>query len=231
MQQILPNVHFVTGLPVGRVYVIEDADGLTLIDASVPGTAGAILSQIKSLGRTPQDVKRILITHAHPDHVGALPELKAKTGAQVMAGALEQPVLEGQQPVSRVDLATLKGPIKFRPPKTVFKPVAVERALQDGDTIPALGGLRAVFTPGHAPGHMAFWQPEQRIVFCGDVLFNAPKLGLPPDFLTVDRAQNIRSVGVLARLSPMVVCFGHGQPLTHNTPAVIQNFARAVGAL
>lgn len=230
MRQILPNVHFVTGLPVGRVYVLEDADGLTIIDASVSGTAGAILSQIKKMGHAPRDVKRILITHAHPDHVGALPDLKAQTGAQVLAGALEQAVIEGKQAVPRADPAKLKGWFKFTPPNTVFKPVTVDHALQDGDTIDALGGLQAVFTPGHAPGHMAFWQPHLRLLFCGDVLFNAPKLGLPPDFLTVDRAQNIRSVGTLAKRAPTVVCFGHGEPLTQNAAATLQNFAQSVGA-
>jgi glyoxylase-like metal-dependent hydrolase (beta-lactamase superfamily II) len=231
MKQILPNVHFITGLPVGRVYVIEDPDGLTVIDASVSGTAGAILSQIKSLGRAPRDVKRILITHAHPDHVGALLELQAQTGAQVIASAIEQPVIEGRQPVTRPDPAKLKGWFKLSLPRTVFKPVKVDRALQGGETIETLGGLQAVFTPGHAPGHLAFWQPEQRVLFCGDVLFNAPKLGLPPDFLTADREQNLRSVGVLAQLSPTVVCFGHGEPLTQNAAPTLQQFARAVGAL
>lgn len=228
MQTLLPSVHSVSGLLAGRVYVIEDPDGLTLIDASVPPSVGPIISQIKGLGRKPQDVKRILITHAHPDHVGDLPRLKALTGAHIIASAIEQPVLEGKQPVPRVPLEKLRGPIKFRPPNVTFKPVAVDQPLQGGETLPVLGGLQAVFTPGHAPGHMAFWQPAKRLLFCGDVLFNAPKLGLPPTFLTVDMEENKRSVRKLIDLEPEMVCFGHGRPLTGATPR-LQEFGRTIG--
>ena len=219
MKTIFPQVHMVTGLPAGRVYVLEDADGLTIIDTSVPGTAGIILGQIQQLGRIPSDVRRILITHAHPDHVGALPQLQAQTGARVIAAAIEQPVIEGQIPVPRVDPAKLKGLIKFRPPKTLFKPVKVDMALEGGETLPMLGGLQAVFTPGHAPGHMAFWHPQRRLLFCGDVLFNAPQLGLPPAFLTVDMDEDKRSVQKLIDLQPEAVCFGHGEPITTQATA------------
>jgi glyoxylase-like metal-dependent hydrolase (beta-lactamase superfamily II) len=230
MQTILPSVHFVTGLPVGRVYVIEDPDGLTLIDASIPPAVGPIMSQIKGMGRTPRDVKRILITHAHPDHVGDLPRLKALTGAQIIASAIEQPVLEGKVPVPRVPLEKLRGPLKFRPPNVTFKPTQVDLALQGGETLPVLGGLQAVFTPGHAPGHLAFWQPQQRLLFCGDVLFNAPKLGLPPAFLTVDMEENKRSFRKLMDLEPELVCFGHGRPLQKATPR-LREFGRTIGLL
>lgn len=230
MQSILPNVYFVTGLLAGRVYVIEDPDGLTLIDASLPPSVGPILSQIKELGQSLRDVKRILITHAHPDHVGDLPKLKALTGAQIVASAIEQPVIEGQVPVPRVPLEKLRGPIKFRPPNMKFKPVAVDVPLRGGEILPVLGGLQAVFTPGHAPGHLAYWQPEKRLLFCGDVLFNAPKLGLPPPFLTVDMDEDKRSVRTLIDLGPEIVCFGHGQPLRQATP-VLQAFGRTIGVV
>lgn len=130
MQTSLPNVHFITGLLAGRVYVIEDPDGLALIDASLPPSVGPILSQIKALGKSPRAVKRILITRAHPDQVGDQPRLKALTGAQIVASAIEQPVIEGQVPVPRVPLEKLRGPIKFRPPNITFKPVAVDRPWQ-----------------------------------------------------------------------------------------------------
>ncbi len=231
MKQILPGLHFITGLPVGRVYVIEDPDGLTLIDASISGVANTILSQVKGLGRSAREVKRILITHAHPDHVGSLRELKQATGAQVAASAIEQPVIEGQIPVPRVDPAKLKGLFKFRPPRTVMKATPVDHPLRGGETLDCMGGLQAVFTPGHAPGHLAFWQPQKRILFCGDVLFNAPKFGLPPAFLTVDMDENKRSIRKLAELGPEVVCFGHGDPLTQNAAQTLTAFARQIGWL
>jgi glyoxylase-like metal-dependent hydrolase (beta-lactamase superfamily II) len=228
MQPILPNVYTITGLLAGRVYVIADPDGLTLIDASIPPAVGPILNQIKALGKQPSDVKRILITHAHPDHVGDLPKLKALTGAQIVASAIEQPVIEGKMAVPRVDLAKLKGPIKFRPPHTMYKPTPVDLPLQGGETLPVLGGLHVIHTPGHSPGHLSFWQPEKRLLFCGDVLFNAPKFSLPPAFLTVDMDEDKRSVRKLAELGPEVICFGHGQPMTQNAAQRLRDFAAAL---
>lgn len=229
MQLILPGMYTLTGLPVGRVYLIEDPDGLTLIDASVPPAAGSILSQIRALGRSPRDVKRILITHAHPDHVGDLPRLQRETGAQIVASAIEQPVIEGRQEVPRRPVEKLRGPIKIRLPHTVFPGTPVDLALQGGETLPVLGGLQALLTPGHAPGHLTFWQPAKRIAICGDVLFNAPRLSLPPDFLTFDIDEDRRSVRKLVDLEPAVVCFGHGQPLTQNAAGVLRAFAQKIG--
>jgi glyoxylase-like metal-dependent hydrolase (beta-lactamase superfamily II) len=214
---------------VGRVYVIEDSDGLTIIDASVPGQTNRILAQVKELGHEPQAVKRLLLTHAHPDHVGSLPELKAATGAQLITHALERPVVEGKMAIPRVPPEKL-GLIKFRPPNTILKPTPVDRELQGGETLDIMGGLQAVFTPGHAPGHLSFWQPQKRVLIAGDVIFNMFGLGLPFAFLTVDMAEDKRSIRKLVDLKPAIICFGHGDPVTENTPERLQAFAQKVGA-
>lgn len=218
MQSITPGVRAFAGLLVGRVYLIEDADGLSLIDTGLGLAADKIITQLRQLERSPADVKRILITHAHPDHVGGLRRLKELTDAQVIASEVEKPVIEGKQAVPR-------RPSQPRPPRTIFKPTPVDRVVQDGEVIDALGGLRVVFTPGHAPGHIAFWQPERKILFCGDVLFNAPSLRLPFAPLTVDMAENIRSIKKVAQLDAELVCFGHGQPLSQNTAQRLRDFA------
>ncbi len=103
--------------------------------------------------------------------------------------------------------------------------------MEDGEIIEGvLGGLTAVSTPGHAPGHLSFWQAERRILFTGDVIFNWPRLRLPFAMLTVDMAENIRSVGKVAALEPAVACFGHGKPILENTTEVIKGLAQKVGA-
>lgn len=229
MKQIIPGVHYITGLPVGRVYVIEDPDGLTLVDYSVPGQADRILSQIKTLGHGPKDVKRLLLTHAHPDHVGSLPEIKAATGAQLITHALERPVIEGKMAIPRRE-PNPPGAFTPRPPNTLLKPVPVDQELQGGETLPILGGLQVIFTPGHAPGHISFWQSEKRFLLCGDVIFNMFGLGLPFAFLTVDMVEDIRSVRKLVDLKPAIICFGHGDPVTEDTPAKLEAFAQKVGA-
>lgn len=229
MKQILPNFYYVTGLPVGRVYVIVDPDGVTIVDASVAGQTNRILNQIRELGHQPNAVKRLLLTHAHPDHVGSLPELKQATGAQLFVGTPDRLVVEGKKPVDRVPPEKLKGPIKFRPPSTMLKPTPVDRELNGGEMLDVMGGMQAVFTPGHSPGHISFWQPEKKVLICGDVLFHLRGIGLPPAFLTVDMDEDKRSVRKLANLRPSVLCFGHGDPVVEDTANQLEAFAQKIG--
>jgi glyoxylase-like metal-dependent hydrolase (beta-lactamase superfamily II) len=225
MEQIIPGLYTFTGLMAGRAYAIEDGDGLTLIDTSITLAGPKILQQLAAAGHQAAAVKRILITHAHPDHVGSLPFLQEKTGAQVMASALEAEVIEGKAAVPR--RAT-----NPRPPVTKYPGSPVDQILSDGDVLEGvMGGLKAIFTPGHAPGHLSFWQPEKKVLFCGDVIFRIPtNMRLPFAMLTVDMAENIRSIGRLTNLNPDIICFGHGKPLRQNTAIALRGFGQKVGA-
>jgi glyoxylase-like metal-dependent hydrolase (beta-lactamase superfamily II) len=230
MQQITPDVYRLSGLVMGSVYLIVDPDGLTLIDASIASAGPKILRQIADLGRSPGDVKRILITHGHPDHVGALPVVQRATGAAVWTSAIDRPVIEGQAPLPQAPPEKRTGLARFikLPPQTL--PASpVHRELREGEALPeVLGGIQVLATPGHTPGHLAFWQPERRILFCGDVIFHLPNLRLPIALFTVDMDENRRSVGRLAELDPAVVCFGHGSPLTENAAERLRTFAAKV---
>jgi glyoxylase-like metal-dependent hydrolase (beta-lactamase superfamily II) len=207
MQLIVPGVSTFTGLLMGRVYALESTDGLTLIDTGLGLAAARVLKQLRAIGHRPSDVKRILVTHAHPDHIGGLAKLQAATGAQVVAHSLEWPLLVRQVPVL---------------PQTT----AARREVQDGETLPeVLNGLQVILTPGHTRGHVSFWQPDRRLLFCGDVVMRLPRLRLPFANFTVDMDENKRSIKKIAALKPEVVCFGHGQPLMPDTAAQLGAFA------
>jgi glyoxylase-like metal-dependent hydrolase (beta-lactamase superfamily II) len=148
--------------------------------------------------------------------------LKQRTGAQVIVSALDTPVAEGKAAIAR-------RPSGFRPPNTFVKGTPVDRQVSDGDTIDALGGLQVVFTPGHSPGHVTFWQPQKKIAFIGDVLFHVFGVRLPPAFLTADMEEDKRSIRKIANLNPDIVCFGHGDPVTQNTAQMLNEFARKLG--
>lgn len=81
------------------------------------------------------------------------------------------------------------------------------------------GGLRVVHTPGHMPISMCLYQPERRILFCGDALFNAdpmtgrPGLDFPIRMVSVDNARARESVRKLSELPIDVLCCGHGEPI------------------
>jgi glyoxylase-like metal-dependent hydrolase (beta-lactamase superfamily II) len=231
MKLISPGVYTMTGLMVGRVYLIEDPDGLTLIDASIPPAASGIIAQIESLGRSVKDVKRILITHVHPDHIGALPRLKEVTGAELIAPAGERAVLEGREGIARARRENLGALARMMlPPDTMLPPLTVDRGISGGDTLPEiLGGLAVISTPGHSPDHLSYWQPERRILFCGDVLMNLFGLRLPVAAFTVDMERNRRSISQVAALEPEIVCFGHGAPLVSRAAEQVRAFAAREG--
>lgn len=229
MQQIAPNIYTFSRLIVGRVYLIEEEAGLTIIDASISNAISQILHQVVAKGHKLNEVKRVLLTHAHPDHYGSLHMLQKATQAEVWTSAAEKEVVEKQIPIPQPPLESLSFIGKrLRPPETFIpKPATVNRVLNDGEVLPEiLGGLQVVATPGHAPGHLAFWHPERKILFCGDVLFNWPNLRLPFAPLTVDMTENKRSIAKIAALEPEIVCFGHGRPLVKNAAARLKGLAK-----
>ncbi len=161
--EIIPNVHLIPNI-VANPYLLIDPDGLTLIDAGLPGSHRKILRYMAGLGYAPQDLKRILITHADFDHVGGLAALKAATGARVFASPVEaQAMAEGHasrplKPRRRITK------LLFDLMAGLFKPAPVQadELLSDGQILPVLGGLRVVETPGHTPGHISLFAAFRR---------------------------------------------------------------------
>lgn len=231
MRQIIPNFYYFSGLMMGRVYLSDDAGDLTIIDASIANAGKKILAQLAAANYRPDQVKRIMITHAHPDHIGSLKALYEATGAEVIASAPEQRVIQGEITVPLPDPATLPGLYRFiRLPQTKFPYVPVGRVVSDGDFIPGvLGGLRVVGTPGHAPGQIAFYQPDKKLIILGDTLMHLLGLRLPIRMATPDMDEAKRSIRKVCDLDIEIVLFGHGDPILSGGKAQIQAFARSRG--
>jgi glyoxylase-like metal-dependent hydrolase (beta-lactamase superfamily II) len=223
VKYIAPHLYSFENCIVGRAYLLEDTDELTIIDGSIPASTGTILRQITGSGRRLSDVRRILLTHAHFDHVGALAELKRLSGAAIICSALEQPIAEGKAPT-----VTPEG--RLSAPAQTIKGITIDRTVNDGDVIDAFGGLQVIATPGHSPGQVAFYQPERKILFTGDTLMNLwGKLRPPFAMATPDMDEAKRSIQKLAAFDVEIACFGHGAPLTHNANATIRAFTRQIG--
>ena len=218
MQSVVSNVYSIDGLRTANVFVITDDAGLTLIDTGMPGEADKIITQLEAAGYGVADIQRILVTHTHSDHVGSLADLVQRSGAQVMAHQAEVAYIEQTQSlVYTAFWRRFVGWLVDRLSKSA--PCAVDVALQDGDVVDVLGGLRVIHTPGHTPGSIVLYQSAQQVLFCGDVIFNGGPFGggggitLPPTFFSVDAVQAAASVSRIAELPVETMCFGHGAPI------------------
>ena len=139
--QLIGNIYYV-GTAGIAVYVIKTPQGLILMDTAMPQSTGMIKDNIVKLGFKVSDIKIILNTHAHLDHTGGFAEIKKETGAQLVAGERDKPLLEGGYYPGDENNADL-----------AFPPVKVDRTVKEGDKV-MLGDvtLTAHETPGHSPG-------------------------------------------------------------------------------
>ncbi|MFE2428096.1 MBL fold metallo-hydrolase [Streptomyces sp. NPDC059373] len=200
--------------PVGQVYIVRQPGGYALVDTGPAGSEAAILQAIHELGGAPEDVREIVLTHAHEDHAGSAAALAAATGARVLAGAADADAVRGRAAVPPPVLEPWELPIWERV-SALGLPAApaarVDRELADGDQLD--WGARVFHVPGHTPGSIALHLPAAGVLFTGDTISFAE--GRPrPGVFNNDREQVLAGYARLAALDTDTACFGHGEPLT-----------------
>jgi glyoxylase-like metal-dependent hydrolase (beta-lactamase superfamily II) len=194
---------------VGGPTLLVAPDRITLVDTGLPGSDETIFETLDSLGRQPDEIKVVLITHSDPDHVGGLAAIVDATGAKVYAGEREADIVEGKA-LNRAGDASAGTP--------------VERRLADGETLALHGGIQVVATFGHTLGHVAYYLPREGVLLAGDCLNNVEGLaGSMPQY-TADAEQARQAVRRVAELRPGTICFGHG-------PSIVGNAADRLEAL
>lgn len=202
--------------PVGQCYVWRDDDGLTLVDSGPPGAAPAIAAAIRTLGHHPADVRRLVLTHFHADHVGGAAEIVSWGTVAVVAHRAEAAILGGAQagPPPRFEqwelpiFEQVSAAMPAQPPA----PVRVTHPVEEGDVVDVGGGARVLSVPGHTDGSIALLLEQAGVLFTGDTVARGPDGRVIRGVFNLDSEQTSASLLRLAGLDLDVACFGHGDP-------------------
>ena len=223
--RVADDVFLFTGTEVNWA-IIQAGTDLTLIDAGWPGDIQEVERSIRSLGRQPQDLRAVLLTHAHADHTGALNHLHDSYGVPVYMAEAELPNAIG-------DISETGGPLDVA--KQLYRPQVVRWATQivkagglehhvvtSASAFPNPGPLDCpgrplpVPTPGHTTGHTSYLLPDLGVLISGDALVTAHPTfnGVGPRLLssdyTHDQDSAARSLETLHHLDADTLLPGHG---------------------
>jgi glyoxylase-like metal-dependent hydrolase (beta-lactamase superfamily II) len=216
----------VTRFGMVNAFLVEEDDGLTLVDTTLPRSEKAILAAAGKLGRP---IVRIVLTHAHQDHIGSLDALAGQLpDAEVAISARDAKLLAkdmSPEPGEPAD-AKLRG--GYSGAKT--KPA---RLLSPGDRV---GSLEVLAAPGHTPGHIALLDTRDRTLIAGDAFSTLGGVSTSakvnprfpfPTLATWHRPTALETARALRALDPARLAVGHGKTVDAPGPAMDRAIAAA----
>ncbi|MET1073780.1 MAG: MBL fold metallo-hydrolase [Umezawaea sp.] len=221
-------------------YLVDTGEGVVLVDSGLPGHWRGFLADLERLGFTPTDITDVLVTHAHPDHIGLAERLRAEAGARIhvheaevaLAAAPLKPAADARPEKSVLGYA-LRRPSGLRTPLHLLRlgglrtrPVPVPVTFTDGPLADVPGRPLAVHAPGHTHGSTVFVFPDH--AFTGDALVTSdPMVGhVGPALLcrafTNDGRAALESLRALEVHDVRHVHPGHGDPWDEGLPAAVR---------
>jgi len=217
IMKILENIHQVDGV-VGNSYIIIDGNGITIVDTGMPKSHKKILNYIDSIGQKPEDVKQIVLTHAHIDHVGSALKLKQATNAKLMIHEDDAPYVTGEKEF-QVNSGFL---MKMFSSFMKFETFSPDIMLKENDKI---GDFLVIYVPGHTPGSIALYNEKNGVMFVGDLLrfMNGNIQGSPEQF-TLDMNLAKKSIEKILNYDFKIMLSGHGDPLKENAREKVKEF-------
>jgi len=245
-REIAPDVYCMEvgkGISRSNVYFVRSGASWVLIDSASANCGRLIRKTAESLFGANTRPASILLTHDHPDHAGSALELARIWGCPVYVHPDELPL------AAVGDLSTVKKyanpldrwiilPLLRAMPRRWVESMLSKSSLKDvaqgfdpGAAVPSLPDWECIPTPGHTPGHVAFFRTSDRFLITGDAIvtvdlnsfwgfllwglrINKQRVSAPPWYSTWNRRAAKESVAALAGLEPRVLASGHGVPMT-----------------
>jgi glyoxylase-like metal-dependent hydrolase (beta-lactamase superfamily II) len=245
MVEIKQGIHLIDGLThpfpgVGMVsYIVEEAPhDLTLIDTCFSADLPQLEEYLHNAGYEISDIKRIVLTHVHPDHTQGVNEIKSRSSvaSEILSHWAEAAYLEHNPPYSgppsHETVLNFFNQLGLKP-EDVFKkygtfdvePIKVDRQLQDGDMVGK--SLQVIHTPGHTPGHISLYSKQHGIMFGGDFMSKSVMgidgLYVPPSTLSIDSTTAAISARRISNLKFDALLLAHQDaPLLENASKEVE---------
>jgi glyoxylase-like metal-dependent hydrolase (beta-lactamase superfamily II) len=220
--RLAPGLHRI-GSDVVNAYLVEDAAGVTIVDAGLPGHWRELEQELTRLGRSLDDVRGIVLTHGDSDHIGFGERLRQANGILVHVHELDAARARGEikKPNSGWGPIKMRSLLRFvwysaRHGGLRIRPVHEVVTFADGDTLDLPGSPRIIHVPGHTPGSVAVHVPAVDALFVGDALTTGNVLtgeqGPRPAPFTLDPEGALASLAKLEAVQATWVLPGHGAP-------------------
>jgi glyoxylase-like metal-dependent hydrolase (beta-lactamase superfamily II) len=225
-------------------YLVEDGDRITIVDAGVPSSWSSLVRAMRDLGRGPDAIDALVLTHAHFDHIGFAERARRGLGIAVHVHENDLPLTRKPRLYGRE-----RSPLHYAATKPkampivlsflvrgAFWPTPIEEVepFREGAELSVAGSPRVVFTPGHTLGHCALHFPDRDAVIAGDAVVTLnPYTGetgaqIVAQAATADSHRNLETLDALAATGARTVLTGHGEPWRDGVEAIVER-ARARG--
>jgi len=220
------------GIPHCNAWALKAGDGVVLMDTGMhePGAVEHFELAMSQVGLRIEDVRLVVVTHAHPDHVGQAPLIRELAGCEVWMhpdhAHLTAAAANPEEALARLDEIGRQSGVPERPLLAwaqqrrergvgVSGPIVVDRDLLPGVTIQTdLGDFDVIETPGHAPSHVCLHLPGRRLLISGDHLLGRVSLYFDYGYSEDPVGEFLSSLDKVDRLDARLALSGHGRPFT-----------------